>query len=367
MPLKERVILEILHSSYKSIVLMDDVGQRENGRHKTDQYRTAHAQWMLPQHQLKENQTIKLLMAEREKALQERDMAITEKKAALVERDMAYLQRDAAVAERNSAIIERDNAIGALEYARENGMSGNCATGCHLGSHGTKHIYNHQQQHLQHIHSPQQQLHDAPSKQTRETPTNEASPDSGGSETGTKFNKAKRSRKESKVLASSSKKMMKAPRRSKKGGSDDLNKQVTIARTTGEWRGEIGVGEDLNKQVSLTKHHEWKSQDLGLNQVSFDDTTMPVPVCSCTGKYQQCYKWGNGGWQSACCTTTLSMYPLPVIPSKRHARVAGRKMSGSAFRKLLSRLAAEGYDLSLPVDLKDHWAKHGTNRYITIK
>ncbi|URD98806.1 GAGA binding protein-like family [Musa troglodytarum] len=64
---------------------------------------------------------------------------------------------------------------------------------------------------------------------------------------------------------------------------------------------------------------------------------------------------------------TLSMYPLPVIPNKRHARVAGRKMSGSAFRKLLSRLAAEGYDLSLPVDLKDHWAKHGTNRYITIK
>ncbi|CAK9148253.1 unnamed protein product [Ilex paraguariensis] len=51
----------------------------------------------------------------------------------------------------------------------------------------------------------------------------------------------------------------------------------------------------------------------------------------------------------------------------RHARVGGRKMSGSAFNKLISRLAAEGHDLSNPVDLKDNWAKHGTNRYITIK
>lgn len=57
-----------------------------------------------------------------------------------------------------------------------------------------------------------------------------------------------------------------------------------------------------------------------------------------------------------------------ALPNKRHARVGGRKMSGSAFNKLLSRLAAEGHhDLSNPVDLKDHWAKHGTNRYITIK
>ncbi|ERN14459.1 hypothetical protein AMTR_s00185p00053620 [Amborella trichopoda] len=94
---------------------------------------------------------------------------------------------------------------------------------------------------------------------------------------------------------------------------------------------------------------------------------MPIPVCSCTGVLQQCYKWGNGGWQSACCTTQISMYPLPVMPNKRHARVGGRKMSGSAFTKLLSRLAAEGHDLSVPLDLKDHWAKHGTNRYITIK
>nr|GMC74211.1 protein BASIC PENTACYSTEINE6 [Ipomoea batatas] len=112
---------------------------------------------------------------------------------------------------------------------------------------------------------------------------------------------------------------------------------------------------------------DWKDQDLGLNQVSFDESTMPVPVCSCTGVLRPCYKWGNGGWQSSCCTTNLSMYPLPAIPNKRHARIGGRKMSGGAFNKLLSRLAAEGHDLSNPVDLKEHWAKHGTNRYITIK
>ncbi|CAH8307111.1 unnamed protein product, partial [Eruca vesicaria subsp. sativa] len=53
------------------------------------------------------------------------------------------------------------------------------------------------------------------------------------------------------------------------------------------------------------------------------------------------------------------MHPLPALPNKKHARVGGRKMSGSAFNKLLSRLAAEGHrDLSNSVDLKDHWAKH---------
>ena len=63
----------------------------------------------------------------------------------------------------------------------------------------------------------------------------------------------------------------------------------------------------------------------------------------------------------------MSMYPLPNMPNKKHARIGGRKMSGSAFSKLLSRLAVDGHHLSSPVDLKDHWAKHGTNRYITIK
>ena len=52
---------------------------------------------------------------------------------------------------------------------------------------------------------------------------------------------------------------------------------------------------------------------------------------------------------------------------KSGSRVPGRKMSGSAFSKLLEKLAALGVDITKPIDLKDHWAKHGTNRYVTIK
>ncbi|CAM6020244.1 unnamed protein product [Sphagnum balticum] len=93
----------------------------------------------------------------------------------------------------------------------------------------------------------------------------------------------------------------------------------------------------------------------------------PIPYCSCTGTNQQCYRWGNGGWQSACCTTLISLYPLPTNPKKRGSRLAGRKMSAGAFEKLLEKLASEGVDISYSVDLKDHWAKHGTNRYVTLR
>ncbi|OAE36024.1 hypothetical protein AXG93_2535s1000 [Marchantia polymorpha subsp. ruderalis] len=85
------------------------------------------------------------------------------------------------------------------------------------------------------------------------------------------------------------------------------------------------------------------------------------------GVKQQCYRWGNGGWQSSCCTTMISMYPLPMNPTKRGSRLAGRKMSAGAFEKLLEKLALEGVNVNYPVDLKDHWAKHGTNRYVTLR
>ncbi|CAN1746290.1 Protein BASIC PENTACYSTEINE7, partial [Linum perenne] len=49
------------------------------------------------------------------------------------------------------------------------------------------------------------------------------------------------------------------------------------------------------------------------------------------------------------------------------SRIAGRKMSNGAYTKLLLKLASEGCDLSRPVDLKDHWARHGTNKFVTIK
>lgn len=275
---------------------------------------------MMPQHQMKEGPNMKLmaLIAERDNAVQELNIAIAEKRTAFAEKDMAFVLRDRAIAERNAAIRERDNALAALEHARENSMNGNSALGCPI----------------QYVTEPY--------------------PISTTSDVAVEERKPKRSRKETNKDQSANP--------AKKGSR--TQKKSTIAKPLKECS---GVGEDPNKQISELKYLEWKVQDLGLNQVPFDESVMQPPGCSCTGKLQHCYKWGNGGWQSACCTKTLSMYPLPVVPNKRHARVAGRKMSGSAFAKLLTRLAVQGYDLSVTLDLKDHWAKHGTNRYITIK
>nr|WIL94298.1 BPC4 [Gladiolus x hybridus] len=346
----------------KESVDMDDSGQRENGRHKADQYKSVHTQWMMPQYPMKDNHTLKLL-AERDSAIRERNIALAEKKTALAERDMAILQRDSALAERNTAIMERDNAIAALEYARENGLNRSCGPGCPTScsvSRGPKHIHYHN--HTEHVRqSSPPQLSNDPYDHKREMHVTEAYPISIASESPTKVRKVKRPRKESKGQQT----QVQVSTPSKKATKSSRSKRVSEGFVKPLNEGG-GSGEEPKKQ-SFKHHNEWKDQDLGLNQVTYDESTMPVPVCSCTGKYQQCYKWGNGGWQSACCTMTLSMHPLPVMPNKRHARVGGRKMSGTVFTRLLSRLAAAGHDLSTPVDLRDHWAKHGTNRYITIK
>lgn len=110
-----------------------------------------------------------------------------------------------------------------------------------------------------------------------------------------------------------------------------------------------------------------KSVDVVINGVSMDISGLPVPVCTCTGAPQQCYRWGCGGWQSACCTTNISMYPLPMSTKRRGARISGRKMSQGAFKKVLEKLAAEGYNFANPIDLKSHWARHGTNKFVTIR
>lgn len=110
-----------------------------------------------------------------------------------------------------------------------------------------------------------------------------------------------------------------------------------------------------------------KNMDVVINGVDLDISGIPIPVCSCTGTPQQCYRWGCGGWQSACCTTTISMYPLPMSTKRRGARIAGRKMSQGAFKKVLEKLAAEGYNFINPIDLRTHWAKHGTNKFVTIR
>ncbi|OMO75309.1 GAGA binding-like protein [Corchorus olitorius] len=303
---------------------------------------------------------IMALMAERDAAIQERNLALSEKKAAIAERDMAFLQRDAALAERNNAVAERDNAIANLQY-RENSLANGNMSSCPPGfqmSRGMKHVP-HQQQNVHHM----PHISEAPYN-SREMHSSDALPVTPGTSEAAKSRQGKRG-KEAKAVASD-KKASKPPKKVKRE-NEDLNK-IMLGKSD-EWKGgqDVGGGGDDHKKQNVATKSDWKGQDLGLNQVVFDDSTMPPPVCSCTGVLRQCYKWGNGGWQSSCCTTTLSMYPLPAVPNKRHARIGGRKMSGSAFNKLLSRLAAEGHDLSIPVDLKDNWAKHGTNRYITIK
>ncbi|XP_057783179.1 protein BASIC PENTACYSTEINE4-like [Salvia miltiorrhiza] len=310
---------------------MDESG-RENRRHRMDYHKVP--QWnAMPQYQIKEpnafqmNAKLVMLCNERDDAIRERDRALTEKKSALDERDAAMKQLDAAIMERDDAQRERDNAIAALQF-HESTVNA-LLSGSARGSKRTHHPTNHHPNSMQSAQSMREEcIHDAlpVSHVPHEAPL------------------------------------------SKKGTRAKTNKdpQMRSARSPKKVK---KIGEDLNRQVTTDgSKAEWDAQDLGsMNQIMFDESSMPVPVCSCTGVPRQCYKWGNGGWQSSCCTTSLSLYPLPQMPNKRHARMGGRKMSGSVFSRLLTRLAAAGQDLSIPVDLKEYWAKHGTNRYITIK
>ncbi|XP_074279356.1 protein BASIC PENTACYSTEINE6-like [Silene latifolia] len=356
---------------------MNGSGHRENGRHKP-----AHSQWLMQPQSMKH---IMAIMAERDAAIQERNMAINEKNKVCEERDMAILQRDTAIEERDEAITERDNALAALQFRqhlgeknkvseerdmailqrdtaieerdkaimeRDNALAAlqfrqhlgdsdnSCPPGCHI-SRGVKHMHHPHQHSLQGLEA---------SYDGRDDPIPNALLVASEN---VKSRKVKRGAKDSNAMPPA-KKTTKGGRKVKKE-DDDLNNM--FSNKSPEWKG---------LQNSGIKH-ERKNPDLGLNQVVYDETSMPSPVCSCTGVYRQCYKWGDGGWQSACCTMTMSMYPLPALPNKKHGRIGGRKMSGSAFSKLLSRLSGEGYNLSNPVDLKDHWAKHGTNRYITFR
>lgn len=110
-----------------------------------------------------------------------------------------------------------------------------------------------------------------------------------------------------------------------------------------------------------------RSMEIVINGMDFDISGLPTPVCTCTGMPQQCYRWGVGGWQSACCTTNISTYPLPMSTKRKGARIPGRKMSQGTFKKVLEKLISEGQNLSNPIDLKHYWAKHGTNKFVTIR
>ncbi|CAN4107441.1 unnamed protein product [Withania somnifera] len=274
------------------------------------------------------NTKIRMVLAERDDAVEERNRAVIEKKEALAERDFAIQQRDVAVAERDAAIKERDNAMAALHFL-ECTMNG--TLGCR--TRGTKRLDRPKNNHNNNT---------ADSVcVNRDVPVTDAFPVSAVSSEAAKALQVKRS----KVNKGMPKKLAKSPRKTKK------------------------VNEVLNQHLTTNgSEAEWDALDLGsISPIQFDESTMPIPVCTCTGVPRQCYKWGSGGWQSSCCTTYLSEYPLPQLPNKRHARLGGRKMSGSVFSRLLTRLAVADHDLSVPVDLKTYWAKHGTNRYITIK
>nr|ABK96608.1 unknown [Populus trichocarpa x Populus deltoides] len=322
---------------------MDDGGQHQNGRYKMDYYKAAHPHphphppaWnMMSQHQVKEqtnalamNKKIMTILIERDDAIRERNLALAEKKEALAARDEAIQQREKALVERDKALMERDNALAAIQY-RENAMNYPLSGGSQRGSKRIPHPVYHSNGMSEALDTGEMHITDA-------LPISSVTAETG------KARQTKRS-KENKAVGL---KAAKSPRKGSRVG-EDLNKQ----------------GASDGKKIKV----EWDSQDVGLNLINFDETTMPAPVCSCTGVPRQCYKWGSGGWQSACCTTTMSSYPLPQMPNKRHARIGGRKMSGNVFTRLLSRLAAEGHDLAIPLDLKDYWARHGTNRYITIK
>ncbi|KAL9246972.1 hypothetical protein vseg_020449 [Gypsophila vaccaria] len=152
-------------------------------------------------------------------------------------------------------------------------------------------------------------------------------------------------------------KITKKPKTSKKNLNTDAPKEPKPKPS------QKGTSSSLKPKNSGLKR-ERKSPS---SATSMDDSGTLSPFCSCTGVARQCYRWGSGGWQSACCTTNISEYPLPMSVTRPSSRTPGRKMSHGAFVKLLQRLASEGYDLSTPIDLKDHWARHGTNKFVIIK
>ncbi|CAF2250313.1 hypothetical protein BRARA_H01836 [Brassica rapa] len=285
---------------------MESGGQYDNGRYKPDYYKgTPPSVWnMMPQHQIKEQHNALVMNKKIMSILAERDAALKERNEALAAKKEALAARDEALEQRDKALSERDNAI----MERETALNA---------------LHYPEKNNLNYILScAKRGGTEGRSHPPRPPPVSPIPADK---------NPTKR-KKETK--------------QGKKVG-DDLNRLAA------------SPGKKCRK--------DWDVNEVGLNLVAFDETTMPVPMCTCTGTARQCYKWGSGGWQSSCCTTTLSQHPLPQMPNKRHSRMGGRKMSGNVFSRLLSRLAGEGQDLSSPVDLKDYWARHGTNRYITIK
>lgn len=311
------------------------------------------------------------VIAERDGAVVERDKALAEKKAALNERDSAFMQRDIAVAERDAAVIDRDNAVVALDaarghrtfdwshYKRQADFRGQDPTALHMNLPSVTAF-------------GVEDLHVFPTDSTsalgfvsnsaRGHPAERQNRGSQKKET----LKTKRSKKSSDTTTADALQTDVKMKRAETERNDTLVRDVPdeVAPVAGPIP--PFSGQELELQLPRDRAQQPVQERKEPECVSLLLNT-PLPFCSCTGMNQPCYRWGNGGWQSACCTTTMSMHPLPMNPKKRGYRLPGRKMSAGAFQKLAKRLSQEGVDLSQPIDLKNFWAKHGTNRYVTIK
>ncbi|KAG0579162.1 hypothetical protein KC19_4G077700 [Ceratodon purpureus] len=308
------------------------------------------------------------VLAERDAALMEKSTASAERLAAYAERDAAILQRDIATADRDTAILNRDAALSALARLEKkssgrarrpsqttlddvmNGskllqrmdLSEHCTFAAEFrpdatpSTHSGIVVLDAEATHLQGVHR-------------------------FGRDKESQIEIFVRTKRKATELADPPTHRGKHPRAAPKKGR---NWPVTHQGQQLEPERE-GQAVASNAEVPGAQAREPEV----LNSRVFRSPSVPTPIpyCSCTGMNQQCYRWGNGGWQSACCTTLISMFPLPLNPKKRGSRVAGRKMSAGAFDKLLEKLVAEGVNINLPVDLREHWAKHGTNRYVTLR
>lgn len=281
-------------------------------------------------HNLREHPALKLMdmVAERDAAFAERDTAVAEKKTAISERDSAFLQRDVAYADRNTAWMERDAAVTALSMVRAG------------------------KDHREVAAKLMQMVNMAAVPVSIMEPNLEGLP---------KFDHDS----EQQLGKKASPKKRKLPA----VATQNMNQNTTKAgsKSPAKKKRKQKAEQGAVAKVDKHRHDEGMSNNADALIPFYASGVPPIPHCSCTGANQQCYRWGKGGWQSACCTNFLSMYPLPMNPVKRSSRVPGRKMSGSAFKKLLERLAADGVDITTSIDLKNYWAKHGTNRYATIK
>lgn len=284
--------------------------------------------------QQKSSSSIELVdIAERNAAQMEKSTAMAERLAAYAERDAAILQRDIATADRDAAILSRDTALAALGRL-EKKSSGRRRPSTQTTT----------------LHGPELAEHCTFASEFHPDAANT----SGIMVLDSESAHLQRFSKESQIEI--------LVRTKRKGGATEIatGKHPKKARN---WQ---QPPEPQPQQQQPAKNED---QPELVNSRSFRSSAVPTPIpyCSCTGLNQQCYRWGNGGWQSACCTTLISMFPLPLNPKKRGSRVAGRKMSAGAFDKLLEKLISEGVNINLPVDLREHWAKHGTNRYVTLR